>query len=159
MLNARGKMAMVMCAVVAAVVVAGCPWTFPFQVTFPAAEQSGSQDFGIGGSNGNKLVITVQFTRAVDMDSLIPGTNVVLDTEQDNNADITIAAGSNSREIVITSVADYTDLLVFDPDGYFALHMRGSGDNPVRSATGDILDGDNDGEAGGDYWTNFVIIG
>jgi hypothetical protein len=130
----------------------GCP----FQVVFPTALQTTSQDFQL---TGDKIVITVVFSKAVDLSSLVAGTNVILVTEVDTNANITIAAGTTTADIVITSVDDYGDLLDFNPDGFFSLRLLGSGTSPIMSSDGDTLDGDGDGTDGGDYLTGFVVIG
>ncbi len=132
----------------------GCPTTF--QVTFPTALQTTSQDFDL--ANG-KIRIRVVFNKAVDMSSLDPGNNVILVAETTNNADITITAGSTGADIIITTVDDASSLLTYDPDGFFSLKLLGSGSNPIKSADGDVLDGDEDGTAGGDYETGFVVIG
>ncbi len=146
------KVAAILCSAIALCVLGGCP----FVVVYPAAMQTTSQDFEL--DNG-RIRITVVFSKAVDMSSLIAGTNVILDAEKDHNANLTITAGSDSRTIVITTVDTTGDLLTFDPDGFFTLMLLGSGDNPIRSTDGDILDGDGDGTAGGDYETTFVLIG
>lgn len=39
------------------------------------------------------------------------------------------------------------------------LRARGDGDRPLRNRFGKALDGDEDGEAGGEYWTRFMIQG
>ena len=127
-----------------------------FQVTFPAAGQTTSQDFSIPGG---KLQIRVQFNDPVDMASIVRGTNVILHTEKVANATITVVAGATANEIVVTSVQDYGDLLIFDPDGFFDLTIIGSGARPVRNTAGDALDGDADGVAGGDWNTGFVLLG
>jgi hypothetical protein len=146
------KSLLAFCAGISAIMMAGCT----FQVLFPVAMQTSSQDFEIDGS---KIKIRVTFTRAVDMSSLVAGTNVILVTEQDANADINITSGSTAADIVITSVADNGDLLTFDPDGFFTLRLVGSGASPIQSSDGEALDGDSDGSAGGDYETTFVLIG
>lgn len=141
------------CVGIALVATAGCTFT----VTFPAAMQTTSQDFAINGSD--QLVITVRFSADVNMNSLSAGVNVILDTELDNNAAITITPGATGNEIIITSVDVYGDLLEFNPDGFFTLYLHGSGANPIRDTEGNALDGDADGTAGGTYETTFVLIG
>ncbi len=137
-----------------ACVLGGCPTTF--QVTFPTALQTTSQDFDL--ANG-KIRIRVVFNKPVDMSTLDAGNNVILVAETTNNADITITAGSTGTDIIITTVDDASDLLVYDPDGFFSLELLGTGDNPIKSTDGDVLDGDGDGTAGGDYQTGFAVIG
>lgn len=130
----------------------GCPPAL-FQVTYPV----NSQNYTINASN--QLVITVQFTEPVRMSSLLAGTSVILVTEKKPVAPITIAAGASADEIVITTVDAYGDLLTFDPDGFFSLTLKGTGDNRVRSRAGAVLDGDADGAAGGDFVFQFTLLG
>lgn len=146
------KRLLLLCAGVAIVVMGGCP----FQVIYPQALQTTSQDFEI---DGTKIKITVTFSGAVDMNSLVARTNVILVTEKDTNADVTIAPGSVAASIIITSVDDIGDLLTFDSDGFFSLRLLGSGASPIRSSDGETLDGDGNGTAGGNYETGFVILG
>lgn len=143
-----------LCAGVVLLLIGGCPYTFT--VLYPTAMQTTSQDFQL--DNG-KIVIRVTFSKPVDMSSLIAGTNVILVTETDPNANITITAGTTAADILITTVDDASDLLNFDPDGFFTLRLLGSGANPIKSSTGEVLDGDGDGTAGGNYETTFVLIG
>lgn len=146
------KRLVVLCACVSLGILGGCP----FAVVFPKALQTTSQNFEI---DGGKLKITVAFSGAVDMSSLVAGTNVILVTEKDANASINITSGTTTADIVITSVADYGDLLTFDPDGFFSLKLLGSGTSPIKNTSAESLDGDGNGAAGGDYETTFVLIG
>lgn len=131
---------------------AGCA----LQVEYPDAMQTASQDFQI---TNNRIEILVVFNQDVDINSLEPGVNMILETDNVSNADFTLTAGSNRRSMVLTTTQTIEQLLDFNPDGDFSLELRGSGPNPVRSATGLILDGDNNGRSGGDYQTSFVLIG
>ncbi len=140
------------CAALALTALGGCP----FQVVFPTAMQTTSQDFQLVGG---KIQINVAFSGTVSMSSLVAGTNVILVTENDANANITIAAGATAADIVITSVDDAGDLLNYDPDGFFSLRLLGSGTSPITNTSGEALDGDGNGSAGGNYETGFVIIG
>lgn len=136
-----------------AMLATGCVFT----VTFPAAMQTTSQDFSIDA--GNHLVISVKFSEDVDMSTLVPQTNVILVTEKIANAPITIAAGNSADEIIITSVDVVGDLLIFDADGFFSLQIGSVGGDTIRSTSGAVLDGDADGLPGGDYTTQFVLLG
>ena len=117
-------------AVALALGMAGCP---RFEVTFPVT----SQDFSINTSN--QLVMVVRFNQDVDLGGLIPGTNVILDTENINNANITVSAGATPNEIVVISDDSIDTLLTFDPDGFFTLNLLSTGGNPVVSLTGTVL--------------------
>ena len=126
-----------------------------FRVTFPMANQVFSQDFQIVDG---RLRILVRFDRAVDLASLIPRQNVVLETEVDRNADIRVIALSPT-EIRIESVNTFGELFVFDPDGHFALILSGDGPQAIRDSAGTPLDGDGDGSPGGVYRTGLGLLG
>jgi hypothetical protein len=144
---------MATCLTAGVAVMAGCP----FQVKTPDLAQTSSQEYEV--NEDNQIEILVTFNAAIDRTTLVPGVNVILETELDPNADIDITAGPTPRTIVITSEAPIDELLEFDPDGFFSLKLLGSGDAPIRSVRGTILDGDKDGKAGGDYTTRFASIG
>jgi hypothetical protein len=134
---------------------AGCP----FQVVSPQAMQTTSHEWQLVDG---KIRITVTFNRNVDRSSLVEQTNVILVTERDLNASISIdppVGSPPTNQITITSDDDASDLLIYDMDGFFSLRLLGSGSNPIRSIEGDILDGDGNGTAGGDYETGFVHVG
>ena len=138
--------------------VVGCPpegTPEPFQIVRPVS----SQDFSF--SPDGQLVMVVEFTHAVDMSSLAPGMNVILDTNVVTNAEITVAAGDTNKELVITSAASTCDLLRPTPDAFFALTVKGECwyCPPVRSAAGVRLDGNSDGVGGGVFTHGYTLIG
>lgn len=139
---------------VVAVISGGCT----FIVISPAPMQTGSQDFMIDAVSG-QIIIEVLFSNNVDLDSLVPGANIVIVTETNANAGATVAAGANASEIVITTDDAAGVLCNFDPDCFFTLNLIGSGTSPIRNVDGDALDGDADETAGGDYTTTFLILG
>ena len=154
-MQASNRMWIVLCAGISLCLMVGCP----FQVVSPQAMQTTSQDWELAGE---KIRITVTFNKDVDRSSLVERTNVILVTERDLNASITIDPPVGSlptNQITITSVHDASDLLIYDTDGFFSLRLLGSGANPIRSMEGDILDGDGNGTAGGEYETGFVHVG
>lgn len=150
MLSRTSRMLLALCAVGSLSIMGGCS----FLVLFPLPLQTSSEDFEV---SDDKLKITVTFSDEVNLDSLLPRINVILVTELDANADITIAPGTTAFDIVITSVDDYDDLLTLDPDGVFTLRLLGSDPHSVTNTAGEILDGDADGYAGGNYETTFVL--
>ncbi len=108
----------------------------------------------------NHIQITVRFSDAVDMTSLIAQTNVVLETTENSNAPITITAGATTDEIVITSQDTVFNLtrVQTDLEAIFSLTLRGSGSNPITSSGSVTLDGDDDGTAGGDFEADFIVF-
>lgn len=136
----------------------GCPpggAPEPFQIVYPVT----SQDFSI--NSDDQLVMAVEFTHAVDMSSLAPGINVILDTNVVTNAEITVAPGDTNKEIVITSAASTADLLRFTQDAWFTLTLKGESwyAPPVRSRAGVRLDGNSDGVGGGVFEHDYIILG
>jgi hypothetical protein len=138
---------------IALVVLAGCG---AFRVLFPPAMQTSSQDFIV--TDDNRIQITVQFNKAVDLASMaIP--QVLVQFENALVADIVVTGGDVAAEAIITTVEEVGQLCTFNPDCSFKLFMFGSAANPVMSTSGEALDGDSDGAPGGTYETGFVIIG
>lgn len=128
-----------------------------FQVQSPEPMQTSSQDFEI--ADDDTLEIEVTFTEPVDLSSIEPRINARLEMETDANASFTVSAGDNDSTVILRTTSEYPPLCVFDADCFFSLHLQGSGESPVESADGVALDGDEDGEPGGDYETTFVLIG
>ena len=138
--------------------VVGCPpdgTPEPFQIVRPVS----SQDWDTTADG--QLVMVVEFTHAVNMSSLAPGMNVILDTNEVTNAEITVARGDTNKEIVITSAARSGDLLSFTPDAWFTVTVKGECwyAPPVRSAAGVRLDGNSDGVGGGVFDHTYTLIG
>lgn len=127
-----------------------------FRVLLPPAMQVGSQDFVV--TDDNRVRITVQFNKAVDLSSLaIP--QAFIEFEGNVVADIVVVAGDVAAEAHIETVLDVGQLCTFNPDCSFTLFLHGSAANPVMSTSGEALDGDSDGTSGGTYETGFIIIG
>ena len=139
------QMACGVVVILVAVLMTGCPPATYLEVSFPGT----SQDFQVNDSN--QLVLTIRFSEDIAFDSLIAGSNVILNTEDVTNASITIAVGATANEIVITSDGTVGDLLTFDPDGFFSIVLKATGGNPVESVDGHVL--------AGDYMHNYVLIG
>ena len=95
--------------------VGGCDGTF--QVYYPAALQAYSQEYTI--LSDGRLNFYVFFTRSPDPASLIAGENVILETEEEPNAEINLYLHMDVTVLQITTIKGYHDLLTFDPDGFF----------------------------------------
>ena len=127
-----------------------------FQVIAPVGGATNSQEFEIVD---NRIRITVSFREAVDLESFLPGINVILDTDRVANAPIEIEPGPVfPLEINITSEGTLNDLLDLAPGGNFSLRLIGTGANALQSTAGNVLDGDGDGNPGGDYETSFTFV-
>lgn len=136
----------------------GCPPELPiepFQIVYPVTSQDWSTN------QAGQLEMVVEFTHPVRLATVLPGLNVILDTNQVRNAEISVNAGPTNNKIVITSAAVYTDLLSFTPDAWFTLTVKGECwyCPPVRSTAGIRLDGDGDGVGGGNFEHVYRLIG
>ena len=128
----------------------GCPpGRDPIQVVFP----EGSQDWDT--NDDGQIVMLVRFSRAVDMNSLAPGENVIFNSDKVTNADLTIEPGEYADEILITTLDSLLDLL---GTGAFTLLLKGDGPSPIRCVRGLPLDGDNSGESGGDFMHMYTLV-
>lgn len=134
-------------------VTAGCV----FVVLSPEPMLTNSQDFELTGNNQVRIVVV--FSRNVDLSSVMPQENVIVDTETDSNVEISVVAGANANEIIITTVSPIGDICSFDPDCSFSLMLIGSGGSPIMDTSGMTLDGDGDGNPGGNYETGFLVLG
>ena len=134
----------------------GCPLT-TFYVTYP----TNSQHFTVNASD--QLVMIVRFSRDVDFGSLVPGSNVVLNTDTTSNATVTIAVGSAANEIIVTSVDTVANLLQLQPNGRFVLNLIYSnvphGVPAITDTDGHALDGDKDDVDGGNWWNEYFLLG
>ena len=146
----------VLICAVAVMPMMGCPpGPTDFRVLSPTANATESQQFTYPGG---KLEIEVEFSEDVWLSSIIAGDNVVLDTNLYSDVDI-IITHSGLDTILITTVADYGDLLNFAPNAFFDLYIQPSGSSKIEALSGDKLDGDGDGREGGAWETSFLFLG
>ena len=134
--------------------IAGCPLS-TFYVVYPNAYERGSAQWQL---IDNQIVITVQFSEAVDLSSITPSNLKVL-TNTMTSPKLDVQQGDKPTEIVVRVLEPPSDILSFEPDGEFCLMMTGSGDQPIRDLSGENLDGDADDIPGGPFWTWFVYLG
>lgn len=129
------------------------------QITYPVKNINTSQDYEINSQN--KYKITVKFNREVDVSTVIVGKTFKLITELANNADGNITWSNGNKTLVFISVLEVTQLNDFDPDAFFSIKLIGSdvGDGAIKDTDGIHLDGDGDGNDGGDYKFDFTTIG
>jgi hypothetical protein len=150
-LYATGKLVFLVLIMVTILGSKGCNGTF--EVDYPKT----SADFKIVNK---KIVITVKFDRDVEFTSVIPKKTFKVDAEKDHNADGTIKK-VGLREVEWISTKDIVNLLDYDPDGEFYLILIGTdvGDGVIKDVKGNVLDGDADGNAGGDFKLLLVHVG
>jgi len=119
----------------------------PLQVVYP----TNSQHFQI---LNNKIKITVRFNKPVNKNSVITKSSFRINMETDHNASGTIQ-WVNDSELIWTSTKNYHDLCTFNPDCSFSLTIT----DTVTDTFGKKLDGDKDGNPGGNFTHVLTIIG
>lgn len=143
------------------VTIAALPNTV-FVITDPDQDsynQAGSPTFSVNGEN--QLVITLTFNRSVKPPSLVPGETIYIE------ANSTIFSGtvemSNGNKTATFTTTDNVSTICIGGGGdcLFTFHVIGTdtGNGTVEDTGDMILDGDEDGEIGGDYILNLRIIG
>lgn len=110
-----------------------------------------SQHFKI---EGKKIILTVRFNAPVDPASVIPGQTVRVAFPKNQNAAGTLV-WVNPREFTWTAGANMHDICKFTPDCSFKLTLS----DTIKTKGGTRLDGDKNGQAGGDYTMIYTIIG
>ena len=121
------------------------------QALSPPAFQLNSQ---FNKTADEKLRITVVFNKAVDTTTLIPQHNLILDTERDHNASVTLGWDPTNTRAIITTVKNHTALCNYDPDCFFRLTLDGTSPEAISAEDGSLLN-----EGNRDYWTGFTIVG
>jgi hypothetical protein len=132
----------------------------PFVVVFPDQNDYASAGGGTFTTDGNgHLVITVTFNRAVDVNSVNPGQTIYF--EADIISQGTVEFSNDNKTVTYTTTEVASDLGTFSPDMYFDFLLLGNdaGNGTITDSNGVILDGDKDGESGGNYVLNLILIG
>jgi hypothetical protein len=128
----------------------------PLQVALPA----GSQDYIIDPVTG-RISINIAFNQAADSTTIKVGQTLILNTSQYPNAAGTYTPSAGGAQGVFTTSLDVDQLLFQQPDAEFILTLLGTnrGSGVVKDLAGNALDGDGDGQPGGDFSMTFVRVG
>lgn len=130
----------------------------PFYVQSPAANQSFSQDFSVNAND--QIVITVDFNQAVDPTTLVMGENFNFSASGFAGLIPGVTTwNSDYTTVTFVSGPSYPNFCSFNPSCEFTLVIIGTGVNGVKDASGCNLDGDNDGNPGGNWTTTFGLLG
>ena len=130
----------------------------PFVVVSPDQSDYFSASAFTTDGNGH-LVMTVTFNRPVDINSVKPGQTIYF--EADAISQGTVEFSNDNKTVTFTTTDKVSDLGTFSPDLYFDFLLIGddAGNGTITDSNGIILDGDEDGESGGDYELNLIMIG
>jgi len=105
------------------------------------------------------LIITVTFNRPVDLNSMVPAATVYFEGVAISQG--TVVFSNANKTITFTTTDDVVDFATIGGNWYFDFLLIGTdaGDGVVKDSNGMVLDGDEDGVAGGNYLLNLYIIG
>lgn len=142
-----------------AVDIAALPNT-PFVVVDPDQNEYSNAGIGFLSSDGNgHLIISVTFNRAVDVSSVKPAQTIYF--EGDAISEGTVSFSNENKTVTFTTTDQLSEFGTYSGNVYFDFLLIGddAGNGVITDANGMGLDGDEDGESGGDYVLNLYIIG
>lgn len=108
--------------------------------------------------NGH-LIITVTFNRPVDVNSVKPAQTIYF--EGDAISGGTVEFSNDNKTVTFTTTDDLSAFATFSGNVYFDFLLIGddAGNGVITDSNGMVLDGNEDGESGGNYVLNLYIIG
>lgn len=131
----------------------------PFVVVTPDQDDYNPAGGTFTTDGSGHLIITVTFNRAVDANSVVGAQTIYF--EGDAISQGTVAFSNENKTVTFTTTDEIGDFATFSGNVYFDFFLIGDdADNGVISdSNGMVMDGDEDGAAGGDYVLNLYIIG
>lgn len=132
-----------------------------FRVTSPTPSDVTATYNGFSSNSSGQLIIKLNFSDPVNQSTVIAQKTLLLKFTKNANAAATLSWSLDSKVLTITTVETRDNLMSFQPDDGFTITLigRDRGNGVVKSSGGTILDGDYDGNAGGDYRKGFFIVG
>lgn len=105
------------------------------------------------------LIISVTFNRPVDINSVVSPATVYF--QGDAISEGTVIFSNGNKTITYTTTDEYPDFAHISGSAFFDFLLIGTdaGNGVVTDSNGMVLDGDEDGSAGGNYELNLYIIG
>lgn len=105
------------------------------------------------------LIITVTFNRPVDISSIKPAQTIYF--EGDAISQGTVSFSNDNKTVTFTTTDEVSAFGTYSHDILFDFLLIGddAGNGIITDSNGMILDGDEDGESGGNYILNLYIIG
>lgn len=131
----------------------------PFVVVSPDQDDYNPAGGTFSGDGSGHLIITLTFNRAVDANSVIGAQTIYF--EGDAISQGTVAFSNENKTVTFTTTDEVADFGTFSGDVHFDFLLIGddAGNGVIMDSNGMVLDGDEDGEAGGNYVLNLYIIG
>ena len=122
--------------------------------------------FDYGWSLDDRLLIAIEFSRPVDMTSVVVGSTLIVKTTRDPNTGGTLSWSLDHKQVLFQSTKASGQLIQPQPDDSFTLTLVcddvQAGDavrRGIRDEFGLLVDGDYNGREGGTYRNSFTIIG
>lgn len=131
----------------------------PFKVVTPN-QNNYNPAGGTYTTDGNgHLIITINFNRAVDPETVVPAQTIYF--EGDAISQGTVSYSNGNRTVTFTTTDEVADFGTPSGDIHFDFFLIGddTGNGTINDANGMVLDGDEDGEPGGNYELNLYLIG
>jgi hypothetical protein len=141
-----------------AVIIDDTPNT-PFVVVSPDQSDYNPAGGTFTTDGANHLVISVTFNRPVDLNSIVPAATIYFEGDAISHG--TVVFSNANKTITFTTTDEVTDFATISGSWYFDFLLIGTdtGGGAVTDSNGMVLDGDEDGTAGGNYELNLYIIG
>ena len=131
----------------------------PFVVVTPDQDDYNPAGGTFSGDGEGHLIITVTFNRAVDANSIVGAQTIYF--EGDAISQGSVAFSNENKTITFTTTDELSEFGTYSGNIYFDFFLIGddAGNGVISDSNGMVLDGDEDGEAGGNYELNLYIIG
>lgn len=141
-----------------AAIISAVPNT-PFVVVNPDQDDYNPAGGTFSTDGNGHLIISVTFNRAVDLNSFKSAQTIYF--EGDAKSEGTVSFSNENKTVTFTTTDEVADFATFSGNVYFDFLLIGddAGDGVITDSNGMVLDGDEDGESGGDYVLDLYIIG
>lgn len=131
----------------------------PFVVVSPDQSDYNPAGGTFTTDGAGHLVISVTFNRPVDLNSVLPAATIYFEGDAISQGSIVFSNGN--KTITFTTTDEIVDFATISGNWYFDFFLIGTDDGggAITDSNGMVLDGDEDGAAGGNYELNLYIIG
>ena len=131
----------------------------PFVVVSPDQSDYNPAGGTFSSDGYGHLIISVTFNRPVDINSVVPAATIYF--EGDAISEGTVIFSNGNKTITFTTTDEVADFATMGGNAVFDFLLIGTddGNGVVMDSNGMVLDGDEDGLAGGNYELNLYIIG
>lgn len=131
----------------------------PFVVVTPDQNDYNPAGGTFTTDGSGHLIISVTFNRAVDANSVVGAQTIYFEGDAISLGTVTFS--NENKTVTFTTTDEIADFATISGNAYFDFFLIGddTGNGVISDSNGMVLDGDEDGEAGGNYELNLYIIG